>query len=261
MPDSININEVNRAKKLLYGRNVPNKIMFNNKEVQFLAKGEELTSEYVDNCTYRWQKGYTKLHPSEVYGNWFNYMNFDTTDYPTTVDKNCYIWSTNYSERRTIEGNITTNSVTNKNIVSLMNGFSLDNNNNEHLALNRNEFYNKFKSMKHENYTYSGMEYAPTTEGVSYPALYQDTRRYTGYSICKEFLNSTDEFTIFFTLNIDGSTGYEQYSSQNNLPIISIPIYDANYELVKTFKIEQVWHMTQIKIVLTAISIKISLPI
>lgn len=241
MPDSININEVNRAKKLLYGRNVPNKIMFNNKEVQFLAKGEELTSEYVDNCTYRWQKGYTKLHPSEVYGNWFNYMNFDTTDYPTTVDKNCYIWSTNYSERRTIEGNITTNNVTNKNIVSLMNGFSLDNNNNEHLALNRNEFYNKFKSMKHENYTYSGMEYAPTTEGVSYPALYQDTRRYTGYSICKEFLNSTEEFSIFFTLNIDGSTGYEQYSSQNNLPIISIPIYDANHALVKTFKIEQVW--------------------
>ena len=233
MPDSFSTQEINRYKKLLKGRNAPYRIMKDSKEVQYLAKGAEMTSDYVDKCKARWQRGYTKLHPSEVYGNWFNYMLYDTvSDDP--VEQNCYKYSSNYTKRKTIESTITTNEVTNKEIVSLINGYTMDNNNKKHLDIYANDYYDKYKAMQHESYSYSFMPFDPNVKNNDYPQFYQDTSCYTGFSICKEFLNSVDGFTISFTIHLNDSDPSTYVSQNDYVPLAIIRIYDSNYQPVKT---------------------------
>lgn len=235
MPDTIKVSEINRAQKLLCGRNVPHKIMYNRKPVQFLAKGGEMLNEYVNRCSSRWQRAYEKILPSEVYGNYFNYMTFDTGWTGTNHD--IETWKMNYSQRRTIESKITTSKVTNKNIVKLINGYTIDGwPGYEHLEINPPNYtsglYDKYRAMRHEGYSYTSMEFSPSIKGSEYNTYYRDVVHYTGYSICKEFLNSVNGWSVSFTMHLLYDEDNGGYTSQiGYTPVAMIRLADSTYTI------------------------------
>lgn len=236
MANSITVKEINRFSKLLKGKNPPYRIMYGGKEVQYLAKGNEMVNEYVDYCNARWQKGYKKIVPSVIYSNNFNYLLFSAWRSPSTVSSDKTVWSNLYKYRHTIESTITTDTVTNKNIVPMMNGYSLGYDYNPHLSICYPSYYEKFRAMQHDKYCYSYREFIGTTEDSTYPTSYRDTRFYSGYSICKEFLNSTNAFSIElnFGLAIEYTGIYTSQSSYT--PIIMLKIYDPTWQtVVKSF--------------------------
>lgn len=237
MSNSFTYRERNRFTKFYKGKNPPYRIMYGGKEVQFIAQGNELVNQYIDKCSARWQRAYKKLYPSEIYGNWFNYMQFNTK-YSSTYRQDEYRWRSNYNYRKTIETTYETSSGLIKGVVSLLNGYNLNTvAYNPHLNIVNTNIdtgtYDKYLALKHECCDPCSQEFNTLTLDSDYTYDYRDTLQGTGYSICKEFLNSTEAFSISFAMRLITQDTHTYSSQQDWTPILMLRIYDSNYVPVK----------------------------
>lgn len=239
--------EVNRFINLRCGKVVPHRIMYNKNVVKFLAKGGEMLPDDTLSCKARWQPGYDKLYPSQVYGNWFNYQYFDVSWASTTATQNSLKWLYNYQNRRTIECN-----VAGKSIVTLVNGYTINSGvKHPHLDIATNASYNKYRAMQYSPYSCSNQVFGPQTlNDYSYESEYWDVRHFSGYSVSRYFLNNVDGFSISYTTHLVSllKSDSRSYTGTGNLTFLSTQILDSQYQALATLKIDSTYHAADVTI-------------
>lgn len=249
MAITYNINELNRFTNLKCGKIVPHRIMYNKKVVKFLAKGGEMLPEDTLKCTARWQPGYDKILPSQIYGNWFNYQYFDTSNYSTVAIQNEVKWLFNYSKRRTLESRIILPNLRYQDIVLLINGNTVNSVvKHPHLDISQNANYDKYRAMQYANYTYSNQIFNCYNLTSPYEVEYRDVHHLSGYSVHRDFLNNVNGFSISFTVHLVSLLKSDSQTPVNPGPLtfLSMRILGSQYQTYETLTLSSNYHAADV---------------